>query len=100
MENVVCHQIPEGFIVVAYDYGYLYGRGVHDVQWNDVRHIYCFVIHKRIYNFLLRLYTLKFLCFKSGHDVYLVTYNSKFFKHKNIRSTQCVKSHTPIIFIL
>ena len=59
----------------------------NDIQWNIVIDVACYItcISKRVYNFILRLPRLKLLRFRdSNYNLYLITYNSKFFKHKSL----------------
>ena len=59
-------------------------------------------ITKRIYNFMLKLPKIKILRFRDKYDyVHLITYNTKFFKHKLLLMGVNCKYYIPnIIFIL
>ena len=79
-----------------------------EIPWNNITYVICYeaiYINKGIYDFLLKLPKLKVLRYQNAGVVYLMTYNSKFFKHKLLRMHHnIVRSATDskihIIFIL
>ena len=105
---------------LAYDYGTYYDlqfvkvshwphiRKYNEIQWNTIEFadVSMSIVTKRVYNFILKLPKLKILRFKKLNLYWcLVTYNTKFFKHKvllmtPIRGGDCMNYIPNIIFIL
>ena len=83
----------------------------NEISWNRIK---CVAfkrnvnVTKKIYNFILKLQKLKYLRFRNEHGyLYLITYNSKFFKRKSLLMLMrnkyfdhCTDSKNHIIFIL
>ena len=71
----------------------------HEILWNIIRCVICSttIIDKTIYNYLLKLPKIKLLRFvDTDYNIYIVTYNTKFFKHKLLKMWNRRQLYTPI----
>ena len=99
-----------------YDFAYIHITRIqhtnsvkfNEIRWNtiEVVYVYIYPINKQMYNFILKLPIIKFVRFINAiGDWCLITYNTKFFKHKllrmGLRGCGGSKHYRPnIIFIL
>ena len=79
----------------------------YNIPWYNIETIVCYSLSvtKKIYKFILSLQNLKRLRFRNNHGLLcLITYNTKFFKHKLLlmgcNACLHLDINTRIIFIL